>query len=101
MTNKTAATRYARALLDDAQIAHRFVATEPDGATVDRVREAIDDAGARVVIYMGGDGTFAEVAKGVLGSANYMTAGICKLTNNQPASACTPAIQALESKLAS
>src|SRR5215813_2620793 len=60
--------RHARALLDGAQVAHRFVATEPDGATVNRVREAIDDAGARVVIYMGGDGTFAEVAKGVLGS---------------------------------
>ena len=26
-------------------------------------------------------------------TANYMTAGICKLTNNQPASACTPTIQ--------
>jgi len=43
----------------------------------------------------------SAIAKGVLGSANYMTAGICKLTNNQPASACTPAIQALESKFAS
>jgi hypothetical protein len=42
----------------------------------------------------------SAIAKGVLGSANYMTAGICKLTNNQPASACTPAIQALESKFA-
>ncbi|HJZ09335.1 MAG TPA: DUF929 family protein, partial [Trebonia sp.] len=43
----------------------------------------------------------SAIAKGVLGSANYMTAGICKMTNNQPASACTPAIQALESKFAS
>jgi len=41
----------------------------------------------------------SAIAQGVLGSANYMTASICKLTNNQPASACTPAIQALESKL--
>jgi len=32
------------------------------------VREAIDDGGARVVIYMGGDGTFAEVAKGIFAS---------------------------------
>ena len=40
----------------------------------------------------------SAIAQGVLGSANYMTAGICKMTNNQPASACTPAIQALESK---
>src|SRR5438132_4833955 len=60
--------RHARALLDEAAVAHRFVATEPEGATVDRVREAIDDEGARVVIYMGGDGTFAEVAKGILAS---------------------------------
>ena len=60
--------RHARALLDQAAVAHRFVATEPVGATVERVREAIDGEGARVVIYMGGDGTFAEVAKGILAS---------------------------------
>src|SRR5437016_4342542 len=62
--------RRARALLDKASVAHRFVATEPDGATVERVRDAIDREGARVVIYMGGDGTFAEVAKGILGSTH-------------------------------
>jgi diacylglycerol kinase family enzyme len=60
--------RHARARLDEAQIAHRFVATEPEGATIDRVTETIDRGGARVVIYMGGDGTFAEVAKGILAS---------------------------------
>jgi diacylglycerol kinase family enzyme len=60
--------RVARALLDEAQVPHRFVATEPDGRTIDRVRELIDDAGVRVVIYMGGDGTFAEVAKGIFAS---------------------------------
>ena len=60
--------RHARALLDEAGVTHRFVATEPDGATVMRVREAIDADGTRLVIYMGGDGTFAEVAKGILGS---------------------------------
>ena len=60
--------RTARALLDEAEIAHRFVATEPEGRTIERVREAIDDGGARVVIYMGGDGTFAEVAKGIFAS---------------------------------
>ena len=60
--------RVARALLDEAHVPHRFVATEPDGRTIDRVREVIDDAGVRVVIYMGGDGTFAEVAKGILAS---------------------------------
>jgi diacylglycerol kinase family enzyme len=60
--------RHARALLDQAKVAHKFVATEPDGATIDRIREAIDDGGARVIVYMGGDGTFAEAAKGILGS---------------------------------
>jgi diacylglycerol kinase family enzyme len=60
--------RIARALLDEAQVPHRFVATEPEGRTIERVREAIDDGGARVVIYMGGDGTFAEVAKGIFAS---------------------------------
>ncbi len=60
--------RIARAHLDELQLPHRYVPTEPEGGTVDRVRAAIDDDGVRVVIYMGGDGTFAEVAKGVLGS---------------------------------
>jgi diacylglycerol kinase family enzyme len=59
--------RSARALLDQAKIPHRFVPTEPEGRTVDRVKEVVDE-GARVVIYMGGDGTFAEVAKGILAS---------------------------------
>src|SRR5277367_887405 len=60
--------RIARARLDQNDVAHRFVPTEPEGRTIDRVREVIDNDGTRVVIYMGGDGTFAEVAKGVLGS---------------------------------
>jgi hypothetical protein len=41
----------------------------------------------------------SAVAKGIDGSANYLTAAICKLTGNQPATACTPAVQALEAKL--
>ena len=39
------------------------------------------------------------VAKSVLGAANYMTAVLCKLTNNKPATACTPAVQALQAKI--
>lgn len=58
---------HARAVLDEAGIAHKFVATLPDGATVGQVKQLVDD-GTRVVIYMGGDGTFAEVAKGILAS---------------------------------
>jgi thiol-disulfide isomerase/thioredoxin len=41
----------------------------------------------------------SPVAQAVNGTANYITAAICKMTNNQPASACTAAVQALESKI--
>ena len=39
------------------------------------------------------------IAQGIDGSANYFTATICKLTNNQPGSACTSVIKGLEAKL--
>lgn len=60
----------ASALLTAAGVDHRFVATAPAGGTVALVQDAIERDGARVVIAMGGDGTFAEVAKGVLLSAH-------------------------------
>jgi len=41
----------------------------------------------------------SSVAKSVLGTANFATAAICGLTNNQPASACTSAVRALQSKI--
>jgi thiol-disulfide isomerase/thioredoxin len=41
----------------------------------------------------------SAVAKGIGGTANYITAAICKMTGNQPASACTAAVQSLESSL--
>jgi hypothetical protein len=41
----------------------------------------------------------SPVAKAVDGTANYITAAICTMTGNQPASACTPAVKALESKI--
>lgn len=41
----------------------------------------------------------SPVAQAVDGTANYMTAALCKLTNDQPASACTPAVKALQAKL--
>jgi len=43
----------------------------------------------------------SALGKAIVGNANYITAAICKLTNNQPAAACTPAIQQLEANLAS
>jgi hypothetical protein len=45
------------------------------------------------------DNPSTAIAQGIDGSANYLTAGICKLTNNLPATACTPTVTALESKL--
>jgi thiol-disulfide isomerase/thioredoxin len=43
----------------------------------------------------------STIGKAELGNANYLTAGICKLTNNLPATACTPAIQKLQADFAS
>lgn len=43
----------------------------------------------------------SDIAKGVLGAANTVTAAICTLTNNQPASVCSgDMIQGLQAKLA-
>src|SRR5262249_2468056 len=58
----------ARQLLDEHQLAHRFVSTQPAGGTVQVVKEALDASEVHTAIYMGGDGTFAEVAKGILAS---------------------------------
>ena len=41
----------------------------------------------------------SPVAQAVLGTANYITAAICKMTGNQPASACTPTVQSLQSQI--
>jgi hypothetical protein len=42
----------------------------------------------------------SNVAKGVLGAANYITAAICKITNNAPTSVCSaPAVTAMAGKL--
>ena len=41
----------------------------------------------------------SAVAKAVDGTANYITAAICKLTGNQPASACTAAVKSLERQI--
>jgi hypothetical protein len=41
----------------------------------------------------------SPVAKGALGTANYITAAICSLTGDQPASACTSVVKSLQSQL--
>jgi hypothetical protein len=43
----------------------------------------------------------SSLGQAEIGNANYMTAGICKLTGNLPASACTPTIQTLQQSFAS
>ncbi len=52
----------ALALMEDAGIAADFVATLPQGKTIAEVRAALAAGSYRVVIAMGGDGTFREVA---------------------------------------
>lgn len=59
----------AERLLDAAGVAHRFLATAPAGGTVQLVADMLAaDRLLDTAIYMGGDGTFAEVAKGILAS---------------------------------
>jgi hypothetical protein len=41
----------------------------------------------------------SPVAAAVLGTANYITAAICGLTNDQPASACTSVVKSLQSNI--
>ena len=41
----------------------------------------------------------SPVAQAIDGTANNITAAICKMTNNQPASACTATIQSLENQI--
>jgi hypothetical protein len=41
----------------------------------------------------------SPTGRAVDGAANWTTAAICTLTNNQPSTACTPAVIALEAKL--
>ena len=65
------AARIAEAarLLAAAGLAHRFLATAPAGGTVRLVADPLAAAPPPdTAIYMGGDGTFAEVAKGILAS---------------------------------
>jgi diacylglycerol kinase family enzyme len=65
------AARIAEAarLLDGSGVPHRFLATAPAGGTVRLVADALaSDPALDTAIYMGGDGTFAEVAKGILSS---------------------------------
>jgi diacylglycerol kinase family enzyme len=56
----------AMAVLDDAGLYPEFVATLPAGATVAALAARIEREDAARVVYMGGDGTFAEAAKAII-----------------------------------
>lgn len=52
--------------LDASRLHPEFFATLPDGATVEALAERLEKDDAARVIYMGGDGTFAEAAKAII-----------------------------------
>jgi diacylglycerol kinase family enzyme len=52
-------------LLTQNEVPFDFRVTRPKGETVDIVSEAILNEGFRTIAYVGGDGTFNEVAKGI------------------------------------
>src|SRR4029077_6662962 len=58
----------ARKFFQDKGVACDFLATEPESKTPFAVTRAIEDGAYRCVITMGGDGTFREVASGILDS---------------------------------
>ena len=53
-----------------------FMATLPGGQTVTVLKERLNAGGLDAVIYLGGDGTFAEVAKGVLAAESLLPMGL-------------------------
>jgi len=56
------------------------------GKTWDQIASALSDPNS-------------AIAKAIGGTANHITAAICKMTGNQPASACTATVQSLEKSL--
>ncbi len=58
----------ARRALEAAGISCELLATLPEGATIGAVQRSLDAGQHAVVIAMGGDGTFREVASGLLES---------------------------------
>ena len=63
-----------------------YAPTVLNGKSWDQIASALSDPNS-------------AIAKAIGGSANHITAAICKMTGNQPASACTAAVQSLENSL--
>lgn len=73
VANPTARSGKARRFIDEAIEALRtasldpeFFATLPEGKTVPALAERLEREDVARVVYMGGDGTFAEAAKGII-----------------------------------
>jgi diacylglycerol kinase family enzyme len=90
--NPTAQTGRAAARIDAALAAMqdrgwgaRLLPTEPEGRTVAAVARAVDEGPWEIVVYLGGDGTFAEVAKGLLCASRSVPMGMLPsgTANNQ------------------
>jgi diacylglycerol kinase family enzyme len=58
----------ASSLMDELGMPYEYRATLPDDGTVEMVGDAITGEGFRTVVYLGGDGTFNLVAKGICAS---------------------------------
>lgn len=66
-TGKAAPTiERAQSKLDEFGLQAEFFPTLPDGATVAALAERIEKGDVARVIYLGGDGTFADAAKGIV-----------------------------------
>ena len=66
----------ARRLLDAYGLRHDFLSTRSGGRTVGDVAKALTGGAYGAVVAMGGDGTFAEVGKGLLESGTGLPMGI-------------------------
>lgn len=56
----------AMAALGEARLDPEFLPTLPEGRTVGAIADRLEKEDVRRVVYMGGDGTFAEAAKGII-----------------------------------
>lgn len=61
-----AAIELAMRSLERARLSPEFFATSPAGATVPALAERLEAGDVARVIYLGGDGTFADTAKGII-----------------------------------
>lgn len=107
--NPTAQSGKARSYLDRAKasleargVPTRLIPTEPEGRTVPLITAAIEADAPDVVVYMGGDGTFNETARGILLSSRRPPLGMLPMgtANDQGRSyGLRPGASAIEANL--